>query len=561
MGVVLCPAFGQEEICTHSGMLALAEMFAKAGIIALRFDYRGTGDSNDEPPSILSMTEDAVAAGEWLRAHTGINHLVFVGVRLGAAIAAKAAAEMSGIAGLALLAPVISGSAYLREVRAAASVASLSGLDPVPPVDSNKLFNTTGFHWPMDLLREVSTLDLAHMSAPDYPTLLLPQRAERRSAELCKLWKQVTVRPFEAYLDWMKDPTTHETPFADFAAVVTWTAGLAPVSSDTPAANVTPVDRPSSFDQHLDIGLVREKPVRFGPNNQLFGIFAQPASVPPARIAALLLHEGSSHHIGNGRAYVALARKLAEAGIVSLRMDISGMGDSLAGNNSRHPYYDPERIADVRAGLDWLESQGFERAVSFGLCSGAYSAYHVALQDARITGFMIINLQKFIFRYGDDISLLIRDSRRSLKGYMRAARNPGEWRRALSGSVDLAAIVRLLLTRFATKSHNLVLGMFPPAPGSERMRVREQMLQLDKRSVHGMFIFSDEDPGLSDMWEHFGRKAKRLANYSTFRMVVLPQADHQFNGSLARRRYFDLVLKGMTEIISEDAQKCESASA
>ena len=34
-----------------------------------------------------------------------------------------------------------------------------------------------------------------------------------------------------------------------------------------------------------------------------------PSERAAAPVAALLLHEGSTHHIGNGRAYVALARQ------------------------------------------------------------------------------------------------------------------------------------------------------------------------------------------------------------------------------------------------------------
>src|SRR5208282_6426264 len=50
VGVVICNPFGYEAICGHRSMRAFAEAAASVGVPALRFDYLGTGDSEDIDP-------------------------------------------------------------------------------------------------------------------------------------------------------------------------------------------------------------------------------------------------------------------------------------------------------------------------------------------------------------------------------------------------------------------------------------------------------------------------------------------------------------------------------
>lgn len=546
VGVVLCPAFAQEEVCTHHGLMALADRCAAAGMPTIRFDYRGTGDSVSDDVTLNGLVDDTAHAAAVLRQACGVGTVVLIGVRLGAAIATLAAARIADIGALVLMGPVSSGHAFMRETRASASVASLSGLDPVPPADSDLPLNTNGFAWSAALQRAVGGIDI--VDAPAVPTLILPARGDRRAGKLAALWRAagtpVTETPFADYEAWMQDPTTNATPVATFAGIGTWLAALDLSPGryrDAAALTVYPTLNGEDF---------VEEPIRFGPGNVLSGILCRPRATPAGSVAALLLHEGSTHHIGNGRAYVVLARRLAAAGHASLRMDLTGMGDSPAGDNPRHPHYDPERIAEGVAGLDALAAAGFDKAVAFGLCSGAHTALQVTLADDRVVGNVVVNLQKFIWHYGDDIRVAVRDNKRSFKAYVRAMRNPGEWRRALSGEADLKGIARVLAKRSWARTTHAVRGLLPPAPGSETAQVRDLMRRLADRGVHTHLIYADEDPGLAEMAMQFGRKARRLGTFAPARLVLLDHADHHFNGSDVRRRYYDLAIAAMADAVA-----------
>ncbi len=551
-GVILCSAFAQEEVCTHHGLMALASDLAAAGHPTIRFDYRGTGDSDDVDVTLDTLGDDVARAADCLRQQADVGAVVLVGVRLGAAVALRAVGGIDGVWGMALLAPMLSGQAFMRETRASASVASLSGLDPVPPIESGEPLNTNGFRWSGALQQEVAALDLTQAPAKHFPILAIPGRADRRTGKLAAAWRErgaaVTEADFPDYEGWMQDPTTNETPVATFVVVRDWIAAL------PPCPNATAPSRPVAVAHSVEIGACVEHPVRFGKDDALAGILCRPHGQSAAPVAALLLHEGSTHHIGNGRAYVTLARHLAEAGIASLRVDLTGMGDSPAGDNPRHPHYDPERIAEGVAGLDLLEREGFTKAMAFGLCSGAHTALQVTLADDRVVGNIVLNLQKFIWHYGDDIRIATRDNKRSFKAYVRAMRNPGEWRRAFAGEADFKGIARVLAKRSMARAGHAIRSLLPPAPDSEVAQVRALMRKLADRRVHTTLMFSDEDPGLGEMWMQFGAKARRLSQYAPAKLVMLDQADHHFNGTSARTRYFDLARDAILYAVAEHAR-------
>ena len=134
-----------------------------------------------------------------------------------------------------------------------------------------------------------------------------------------------------------------------------------------------------------------ETPVLFGPERNLLGILASPAATEPAApIACLLLNVGVTHRVGPRRLNVKLARRLALAGIPSLRLDLSGIGDSTPAD-SRTNFHE-QSIRDLQAAMDWLESNiGIRRFVVLGICSGAVNGYWLAQEDARVVGLLMFD--------------------------------------------------------------------------------------------------------------------------------------------------------------------------
>lgn len=118
-GLVLCHALAEEKLWSHRVYVSLARSLAGEGFAVLRFDCRGEGDSDREfeEATLATRVEDALrAAAVLLEREPGLARCVFLGHRLGAAVAARAAARAPQLAE-ALIAwdPVESGSAYLMQ--------------------------------------------------------------------------------------------------------------------------------------------------------------------------------------------------------------------------------------------------------------------------------------------------------------------------------------------------------------------------------------------------------------------------------------------------------------
>ena len=118
-GVVLCHALAEEKLWSHRVYVSLARELAREGFAVLRFDCRGEGDSDREfeEATLESRVEDALrAAAVLLEREPRLRRCVFLGHRLGGAVAARAAARAPELAeALVAWDPIESGATYLMQ--------------------------------------------------------------------------------------------------------------------------------------------------------------------------------------------------------------------------------------------------------------------------------------------------------------------------------------------------------------------------------------------------------------------------------------------------------------
>jgi amino acid adenylation domain-containing protein len=118
-GCLLCNPFGQEAVRSHRVFRILADRLSRSGFHVLRFDFFGTGDSAgaDEEGSLAVWTEDILRANDELAGRAGSARVVWVGLRLGASLAALASRSAARApAHLVLWDPVLDGAAYLTQL-------------------------------------------------------------------------------------------------------------------------------------------------------------------------------------------------------------------------------------------------------------------------------------------------------------------------------------------------------------------------------------------------------------------------------------------------------------
>ena len=111
-----------------------------------------------------------------------------------------------------------------------------------------------------------------------------------------------------------------------------------------------------------------------------------PGSASPVGLVVVV--GGPQYRVGSHRQFVLLARCLARAGIVVLRFDLTGMGDS-GGDPATFETAD----LDVAGALDILMATCREVrcVVLWGLCDGASAALMYAARDPRVSGLVLLN--------------------------------------------------------------------------------------------------------------------------------------------------------------------------
>lgn len=546
-GVVLCPPFGYEGLSTYRAMRELAALLAASGLPVLRFDYPNAGEAAGEaetPPSVAACVAAAADAAALLR-RAGCGQVAFAGCRFGALVATlAAAAHPGGAAALALLAPVLSGRSYARELRLLAY-----GLPGTEPTES------AGFPITPEFLAELGALDLRRLNtAPADRSLLLtvPDRIAPATA-LAATWsaggQRASAAPFAGAERLLAEAHGVEAPRAAFEAMRRVLAEAAP-----PAHRIPSLPIPSAT-LRLPDG-VTEQVVRFGPGERLVGTWCLPDGGAAPGITPLLIPgTGANMRAGNGRLSVLLARRAARRGIASLRYDMTGVGDS--GNPDGTPLtrlmYSRRAIEDAGHAMDWLAASGHPRAMAVGNCAGAYTALHLAIADSRIVFTVPANLQRFLWREG---RLLTVPATRSV----RADAERLQWealRDALAQRARPVDLLRALLpphVKHAWK-RSVVRGQAAlawAAPrgwvrGMEAGRVRLGLEALSRRGGRVLFVYCADDAGLDEFEAHLGRGGRRLALLPGFARALVDGADHTLSTAEMRGRFLDIVVPALVE--------------
>ena len=176
--VLLCHPAPQEYMRSYWALRQLAGKLAAAGLHVLRFDYSGTGDSAGDgaDASLDAWRADVLGALEELTDISGVKRPSLVGFRLGATLAAQAGAHVRT---LVLWEPVVTGCAYLDELRTAHVRYFAHCLHPPRVPRSGPLGELLGHPLPPRLQTELEALELGAPFASAFDRLMLVARDVR----------------------------------------------------------------------------------------------------------------------------------------------------------------------------------------------------------------------------------------------------------------------------------------------------------------------------------------------------------------------------------------------
>ena len=115
---MICNPFAEESVIARRVVVNIARKLAAQGFPCMRFDFRGEGDSDGkfEDSTVASRLSDIRAAVTYARESLHAEKVGLAGIRFGATLAATACGGIQGIDPLILIAPVVSGRAYLGQL-------------------------------------------------------------------------------------------------------------------------------------------------------------------------------------------------------------------------------------------------------------------------------------------------------------------------------------------------------------------------------------------------------------------------------------------------------------
>lgn len=166
--VLLCPPSGHEYMRAHWALLQLGDYLARAGFHVFRFDYYGLGDSGGShaEATLGQWQADVAAAAEELLANTGLQRLSLIGLRLGAALAWKAAAALP-VDTLVLWDPVVRGRDFLEELRLLENQQRLLKPWTRPASAPSGNQELLGFPFGLGLVAQIDAVDLMTEPVPE----------------------------------------------------------------------------------------------------------------------------------------------------------------------------------------------------------------------------------------------------------------------------------------------------------------------------------------------------------------------------------------------------------
>jgi hypothetical protein len=167
-----------------------------------------------------------------------------------------------------------------------------------------------------------------------------------------------------------------------------------------------------------------------------------------------------------------------------------------------------------------MMSRGCKQVALFGLCSGAYTAFHTAVVDRRVAAIIPVNSPGFHFNAADSLALAM--SCRSLPR-MRVR----------------DTILKLL--RVPRKRSGARAARQTPSLLDDTDDVARGFGKYLERGGKALLVYGSANPGLPVLEGHLGPGIAKARGEQNLNMVLAEGSDHTFTPRIAQKRLRSLV--------------------
>jgi alpha-beta hydrolase superfamily lysophospholipase len=555
IALLICSPFGNEDLCAYRSLRQLALSTADSGIATLRFDYAACGNSEgaDAEADLHAWIGNITQACATLRQLSGATRVVLLGLRLGALLATLAAPNCKGVVDLITIAPVVSGRAYLRELKALHLAGEASKLIQRDSDAGPELFESGGFVIAQALHDALSAIDLTKLETPPALSMLLVDRDDlpgndRFAKRLQSQGVQVSQTSLAGYAAMMADPHLCEPPPSLPTMVID---RIREVSSLGVATHHLPpdglADEPGATTQLNNLPgqntAIEETAQYIGHEPPLMCLLTtrgQPAKSPRSGLGILMLNAGATRLTGPSRLYVKLAREWGALGHTVMRLDIAGLGDSPPhAGHADNVVYSDRALNDVATAIAHLRSQpDVHRVIVMGLCSGAYHAFKSAAQLLPADCIVMINPLTFYWIPGSTLqspSAMQISIAQDVQRHRRSLLKAGTWVKLARGGLTPQRAFQIIKQSTAW-IHDMAYRAIARSVGLPiKDDLAGDLAQIANRGVAMHFVFATGDPGWTLLHALGGKAVPRMQQNKQLDLRLIAQADHTFTQISPRR--------------------------
>jgi pimeloyl-ACP methyl ester carboxylesterase len=385
--VVLVPPFGWEGVSAGRNLRGWARDLAAAGHPTLRYQPPGAGDSSGVgvEQDVASWSGALVDLVALLRQAAGSRSVTVIGLGMGGLVALQAVADGAAVEDLVLWASPGRGRMLLRELRAFAAMAAEPGeTSPSVPQPLEAVTTGDGVLWvhgyPLSARaqEQLARLDASELDLGGVQRALLLGRGtlpvDRKLVDaLTAAGADVVTAPGPGFDELTVEPRLSQPVGEVGRTVQSWLRPEPSLSAPGP----------------LEVVVTSEERQVLGDADAVV------TRADAAVLTAVFVGAGAISRSGPNRLWTEAARRWAQWGISSVRLDLHSIGEAAGPDAYPHGpegFYDERYRPQLRAALDALPELGLpDRFLLVGLCSGGFWSAQLALDDSRVAGVVVLN--------------------------------------------------------------------------------------------------------------------------------------------------------------------------
>jgi dienelactone hydrolase len=520
VGLVMCGPLGMEEFGSQPALMRLGVESAARGMTAMKFHYDGTGNSMGDwdDPDRLSAWISSVRDAAKLMRDSGVSKVVVVGVHLGALLAAKSALS-ADIDGVVFWAPTLSGKVFLRQQQML--LATITGRDDSKGEDGT--FEGPLFSFSADVAATLREATVTKEDVPaGLPTLTVGETEDVPPALRRAGWATDVLKAASVASGMGEYPNPYAEPAEDVESILAWVAE----HFDVERSPLHFKTEETLLYQTAAGRTVSERPIWIG-DVPLSGILTEPAGSEHHPVA-VFLSTGIWTNVGTGHMWSRLARQWADLGVRSLRVDLSGLGESPARpGRDRREMFPKEVVDDFKDIARYFGTEDGSNLVFVGTSSGAFHCVEAGL-TLRPRAIVVANPTP-----GQMLDLLSPDvgSPEHSKAYRHF---PGPLKR-------LSVKHRRVAVWIWQWSGQVIVNWAPGDP----------IAKVIKRGAQVRMYLGEEDRHHLAGNGYWTMMFKRYVRQGRLVMAYVPGVDHGFFTSWQRRSLFTTLSEWMPEVIPE----------